>query len=26
VSWVITIPAGAFLSIVFFFIFKSVLP
>lgn len=26
VSWVVTIPAGAFLSILFFFIFKSVLP
>ena len=26
VSWVVTIPAGAFLSIVFFFIFKTVLP
>ena len=26
VSWVVTIPAGAFLSIVFFFIFKAVLP
>jgi PiT family inorganic phosphate transporter len=26
VSWVITIPAGAFLSIIFFLIFKSVLP
>lgn len=26
VSWVITIPAGAFLASVFFFIFKSVLP
>jgi len=26
VSWVITIPAGAFLAIVFFFIFKTVLP
>ena len=26
VSWVVTIPAGAFLAIVFFFIFKSVLP
>ena len=26
VSWVITIPAGAFLAIVFFFIFKAVLP
>jgi PiT family inorganic phosphate transporter len=26
VSWVITIPAGAFLSILFFFIFKTVLP
>jgi len=26
VSWVITIPAGAFLAIVFYFIFKSVLP
>ncbi|MCH7822637.1 MAG: inorganic phosphate transporter [Proteobacteria bacterium] len=25
-SWVITIPAGAFLAIVFFFIFKLVLP
>ncbi len=26
VSWVVTIPAGAFLSVVFFFIFKTVLP
>ena len=26
VSWVVTIPAGAFLAIVFFFIFKMVLP
>ncbi len=26
VSWVITIPAGAFLAIVFFYIFKLVLP
>ena len=26
VSWVVTIPAGAFLAIVFFFIFKNVLP
>ena len=26
VSWVVTIPAGAFLAIVFFFIFKTVLP
>lgn len=26
VSWVITIPAGAILAIVFFFIFRSVLP
>lgn len=26
VSWVVTIPAGAFLSIVFFFIFKNILP
>jgi len=26
VSWVVTIPAGAFLSIIFFLIFKSVLP
>jgi len=26
VSWVITIPAGAFLAIVFFFIFRAVLP
>ena len=26
ISWVVTIPAGAFLAIVFFFIFKSVLP
>ena len=26
VSWVVTIPAGAFLAIVFFFIFKLVLP
>jgi PiT family inorganic phosphate transporter len=26
VSWVVTIPAGAFLSIIFFFIFKTVLP
>jgi len=26
VSWVITIPAGAFLAIIFFFIFKAILP
>ena len=26
VSWVVTIPAGAFLSIVFFFVFKTILP
>jgi len=26
VSWVVTIPAGAFLAIIFFFIFKTVLP
>lgn len=26
VSWVVTVPAGAFLSIVFFLIFKTVLP
>ena len=26
VSWVVTIPAGAFLAIVFFFIFKTLLP
>jgi PiT family inorganic phosphate transporter len=26
VSWVVTIPAGAFLAIVFFFIFKGILP
>ena len=26
VSWVVTIPAGAFLSILFFFIFKTFLP
>jgi PiT family inorganic phosphate transporter len=26
VSWVVTIPAGALLAIVFFFIFKTVLP
>lgn len=26
VSWVVTIPAGAFLAIVFFFIFKTILP
>ena len=26
ISWVVTIPAGAFLAIVFFFIFKTVLP
>ena len=26
VSWVVTIPAGAFLAIVFFFIFENVLP
>jgi len=25
-SWVITIPAGAFLAIIFFFIFKTILP
>jgi PiT family inorganic phosphate transporter len=26
VSWVVTIPAGAFLAVVFFFVFKTVLP
>jgi len=26
VSWVVTIPAGAFLAIIFFFIFKMILP
>ena len=26
VSWVVTIPAGAFLAILFFFVFKTVLP
>ncbi len=26
VSWVVTIPAGAFLSIAFFFVFRTVLP
>ena len=26
ISWVVTIPAGALLAIVFFFVFKSVLP
>ena len=26
VSWVVTIPAGAFLAIIFFYIFKLVLP
>lgn len=26
VSWVVTIPAGAMLAIIFFFVFKSVLP
>jgi PiT family inorganic phosphate transporter len=26
VSWVVTIPAGAFLAIVFFFIFRNILP
>ncbi len=26
VSWVITIPAGAFLAIIFFFMFKAILP
>ena len=26
VSWVVTIPAGAFLAIVFFFVFRAVLP
>jgi PiT family inorganic phosphate transporter len=26
VSWVVTIPAGAFLSIIFFLIFKAILP
>ncbi len=26
VSWVVTIPAGAFLAIVFFYVFKAVLP
>ncbi|MCH8059906.1 MAG: inorganic phosphate transporter [Proteobacteria bacterium] len=25
-SWIITIPAGAFLAIIFFFIFKTILP
>ena len=25
-SWVVTIPAGAFLAIIFFFIFKTILP
>jgi inorganic phosphate transporter, PiT family len=25
-SWVVTIPAGAILAIVFFFIFKTILP
>ena len=26
VSWVVTIPAGAFLAIIFFFVFRAVLP
>ena len=26
ISWVVTIPAGAFLAIIFFFLFRSVLP
>jgi len=26
VSWVVTIPAGAFLAIIFFFLFKTILP
>lgn len=26
VSWVVTIPAGAFLAIIFFYVFKTVLP
>jgi PiT family inorganic phosphate transporter len=26
VSWVVTIPAGAFLAILFFFLFRAVLP
>ena len=26
VSWVVTIPAGAFLAIIFFFIFRTILP
>lgn len=26
VSWVVTIPAGAFLAIIFFFVFKAILP
>lgn len=26
ISWIVTIPAGAILAIVFFFVFKSVLP
>jgi len=26
VSWVVTIPAGAFLAILFFFVFKAILP
>jgi PiT family inorganic phosphate transporter len=26
ISWVVTIPAGAFLAIIFFFVFKAVLP
>ena len=26
VSWVVTIPAGAGLAIIFFFIFKNILP
>jgi PiT family inorganic phosphate transporter len=26
ISWVVTIPAGAFLAIIFFFIFKTILP
>ena len=26
ISWVVTIPAGAFLAIIFFFTFRAVLP
>jgi PiT family inorganic phosphate transporter len=26
VSWIVTIPAGAFLAIVFFYVFRATLP